>query len=220
VLLSGIAAVPGLTTINVAGPEAVDAFPKRPGAPDMKILFLLLAACLLAGCASEPLVQTDRDPGADFSRFHTFAWKQPPPISNPLLKQRVVAAIEAQLQGKGWRLAPEADADIVLVGNVSSVQQQSIDAFYDGGYWQGWDWHGYGYGYGYRGPVGGTRHVEVRTYTIGSLVLDVFDPRTRRAIWRATAEGLVPAREADRQRDALLAVEKMLADFPAAQATQ
>jgi hypothetical protein len=30
----------------------------------------------------------------------------------------------------------------------------------------------------------------------------------------------VPSREAERQKDALLAVEKMFADFPAAQATQ
>lgn len=174
----------------------------------MKRFLLLLAASLLAACASGPQVYTDHDPAATFDRYRTYAWRQPPPISNPLLKQRVVEAVDAQLASRGWRLVPEADADVVLVSNVSAHEEQTIDAFYDGPDWIGWGWReGIGVG-------GGMRHVEVRNYRIGTLVLDMFDVATRRAVWRATAEGTVPGSEAQMTRHALAAVEAMFRDFP------
>jgi hypothetical protein len=174
----------------------------------MKVMPLLLAACLVASCASGPLVQTDRDPAASFSAYRTFAWKQQPAISNPLLKQRVVAAVEAQLLGKGWRIVPEPDADVVLVGNVAARQEQSIDAFYDAAEWRGWGWRGYA------DATGGLRRIELRNYQVGTLVLDMFDSRTKKAVWRATAEGTVPTSDAHREKDALSAVAKMFRGFP------
>jgi hypothetical protein len=174
----------------------------------VKILSLTLVAGLLAGCASGPVVHTDRDPAAAFSGYRTFAWKQQPSISNPLLKQRVVAAVEGQLGSKGWRLVPEADADVVLVGNVSARDEQSIQAFYEGAAWQDWGWRGYG------DPALGLRRIELRNYRIGTLVLDMFDAKTRQAVWRATAEGTVPSSDAQREKDALAAVGKMFSGFP------
>jgi hypothetical protein len=176
-------------------------------------LLFLLAACLLAGCASGPVVHTDQDATAALDRYRAYAWRQEPPIAKPLLKQRVVAAVDAELAGKGWRRVPEAEADVVLVGNVSVRDEQSIDAFYDGPDWTGWGWRGA------VGPGPGLGHVEVRTYRIGTLVLDMFDVGTRQAVWRATAEGSVPATEARMNRDALAAVAAMFRDFPPARPT-
>ena len=76
----------------------------------MKHLLLLLAACLLAGCACGPVVHTDHDASAAFDRYRAYAWRQEPPIANPLLKQRVVAAVDAQLANRGWRRVPESEA--------------------------------------------------------------------------------------------------------------
>jgi len=174
----------------------------------MRTLPLLLVSCLAAGCASGPVVYTDLDPGAAFGSYHAYAWRQHPPISNPLLKQRVVAAIEAELDGKGWRLVPEQEADVVLVGNVSAHDEQSVDAFYDGVDWNGWGWR-------QSANAGGARYrVEVHTFKVGTLVLDMFDVRTRKAVWRAAAEGTVPASPEHRNEDALRAVHAMFLDFP------
>jgi hypothetical protein len=172
-----------------------------------RILFLLVS-CLVAGCSSGPVVQTDHDPEAAFGSYDSYAWRQPPPITNPLLKQRIVAAIDAELDRKGWRQVPEQDADVVLVGNVSARDEQTIDAFYDGPDWNGWGWRG--------GTNAGRdlRHVQVRTYKVGTLVLDMFDAQTKRAVWRATAEGTVPASQERINEDAMAAVHGMFADFP------
>ena len=180
----------------------------------MRATSFLLVSCLAAGCASGPVVYTDLDPEARFDSYHTYAWRQQPPISNPLLKQRVVAAIEAELDGKGLRLVPEQEADFVLVGNVSARDEQTIDAFYDGVDWDGWGWHPTMSAGGTRYP-GGTRYrLEVHTSKVGTLVLDMFDVRTKRAVWRAAAEGTVPTSQAQINDDAMRAVHAMFMDFP------
>jgi hypothetical protein len=172
----------------------------------MRVLTFLLVAVLSAGCASGPVVRTDRDPAVELTRYQAYAWKQPPPISNPLLKQRVVDAIDAELARKGWRQVQEPAAQVLLVANVSAREEQTIAAFYDGPDWNDWGW---------RGPwPRGPRHVEVSTYTVGTLVLDMFDANTRRAVWRATAEGTVPSSQARIDADAMAAVRGMFADFP------
>jgi hypothetical protein len=176
----------------------------------MRGLTLALAACLATGCASGPVVQTDRDPTIDLSHYRSYAWKQEPPISNPLLKQRVVAGVDAELAAKGWQLVPEPQANLVLVGNVSARDDATLDYFYEGNGWVGWEWR--------PGAVYPMQRVELRTFTIGTLVIDAFDATSKRAVWRGVAQGTVPDSEEHRSRDAMEAVHGMFADFPRAAA--
>lgn len=171
----------------------------------MKPLPILLAACLAAGCATGPVVEVEDDPSIDFRRYHSFAWKQEPPIGNPMLRQRVVAAVDAELAAVGWRRVPEADADVVLVGNVSSREDTSLSYFYAEDDWNGWNWSGQGRR---------LNRVEQHTLQVGTLVLDMFDGHTRRAVWRGIAHGMVPESEARRTRDAMAAVRGMFSGFP------
>ena len=172
----------------------------------MKAPSIAFVACLLAGCASGPLVETDRDPAVDLAHYRTYAWKQQPPIDSPLLKQRVVDAVDAELANKGWRQVAEVEAEVVLVGNVASREEASLDYFYDDGAWNSWNWRGY--------RVFGTQRAELRTFVLGTLVLDMFDTASRRAVWRGVAQGTVPESEARRTRDAMKAVHAMFVDFP------
>jgi len=172
----------------------------------MKTIALLTAACLSIGCSSGPLVQTDHDPAADFDLYRSYAWKQEPGWATPLLKRVVVAAVDGQLAGKGWRRVPEATAETLLVGNVSSREDASLNYFYAGNGWNGWNWQ--------PGNGNGMQRVELRTYRIGTLVIDMFDARSKQAIWRAIAQGTVPDSDAQRNRDAMTAVREMFRDFP------
>jgi hypothetical protein len=174
----------------------------------MKLAAFSLSALLFAGCATAPAVDVQRDLAVDFGRYRSYAWTQQPPTRNPLLRQRLVAAIDTELAAKGWRLAPDAEADVLLVGNVSSRDDATLEYFYEGSGWRGWAWHGRGFG--------GMQRVELRVLQVGTLVLDVFDAGTRRAIWRGLAQGYVPDSDARKQRDALAAVRRMLRQFPEA----
>lgn len=172
-----------------------------------RTLHFAMVPLLLAGCASGPTVHTDYDPAATFAQYRTYAWRQEPPVSNPLVRQRIVAAIDAQLQAKGWSRGPETTADVALVGNVATREEQTLDTFYDGPDWGGWGWRGVS-GYG------GYRTTHVYTYTVGTLVLDMFDTRTKQAVWRATAEGTVPSTPAKVNAAVQTAVDRMFAKFP------
>ena len=175
----------------------------------MKSLFPILAVALLAGCASTPDVATDHDPAADFSRYHTYYWAQEPNVSNPLVQQRMVAGIDARLAAKGWT-RQQGSGDVALVANVATSQKQTLDTFYTGGAYGGWGW-GPGWG-GYGGM--GSSTTRVNTYVVGTLVLDMFDASTKRAIWRGTASGTVSDSPEKNQAAVEAALDKMLSAFP------
>jgi hypothetical protein len=166
----------------------------------------LLLACLLAGCASGPVVQVDHDPEAQFLRYGSYAWLQEPPIRNPLLKQRIVGGVDAQLAARGWRKVPMDQAQVMVAGDVSAREDLAVNYYYEGNAWTGGEWRA--------GGATGMQRMDVRSYKVGTLVIDMFDASSRRAIWRATAEGAVPASEAHQNRDAQEAVQRMFRDFP------
>lgn len=172
----------------------------------IRLASIVLAAAL-AGCSTYPTVRTDHDPSVDFSRYRTYAWKQEPAITNPLVKQRLIAAIDAQLAGKGW-VRVEGAADVALVGNVATREKQSIETFYGGPRWNGWDWQN-----GWAGP-GVHPGVRITTYTMGTFVLDMFDAKSMRAVWRGSAEGTVPETPQKVTKAVQNAVAGMFRDFP------
>jgi hypothetical protein len=173
-------------------------------------LFLasLVTATLLAGCASTPTVTTDHDPAVNFSDFHSYYWLKQPDLSmNPLAVQRIVAGIDGELAAKGWSKGTAETASVAVVANVATHEQQDLDTMYTG--MGGWGYGGWGYGMGM-----GTATTRVVTYTIGTLIVDMFDAKTKRAIWRGTAQGTVSEQPEKNTAALNTALDKMFATFP------
>ena len=178
----------------------------------MKRLILTLASTvLLAACASTPTVHTDADPQANFSGYKTYTWLAKPDQQGgvpPLAAQRIVEYVNAQLHAKGWTEVP--NGDVAVVAHVATQQQQSLDTMYSGPMYGGWGW-----GAGWYGGMGmGSATTRVRTYTVGTLIVDLFDAQTKQAIWRGTASDTVPDDPA--KGDALLraGIAEMFESFP------
>lgn len=178
---------------------------KRLLAASVFVLTLTVAAC------ATPRVYVDHDPAVQFGNYRTYSWREKPTAAPPLIQQRIVNAIDAQLRAKGWTLA-SGEGDVALAAHVASRQEYELDTFYDDPYWGGWGWRG-GWDRGW-GMSAGFRTTRVRAYTVGTLVLDMFDTKTRQAIWRGTAEGTVPKDPAKINADIQTAVTKMFAGFP------
>lgn len=175
-----------------------------------RIVLLALVALVLSGCASVPLVQTEHDPAVDFSRYTTYAWREKPVGGTALAMQRIVTRIDEQLQSKGWRLVPAEEAGIAVAAHVATHEEHRLDTFYDGPMWSGWSW----YGPWAWGPPMGFERTRVTNYTVGTLVVDMFDTATKRAVWSATAEDTVPRTPEMINADIDAAVAKMFAGFP------
>jgi hypothetical protein len=113
--------------------------------------------------------------------------------------------VDGQLFAKGWRKVPEHQAQTALAASTTTQQRQRVETFHDN--W-GPGWRGWGMG----GPVMTTSRVV--NYTIGTLIIDVYDVGTRNAIWRGTASDIVSNDPAALRRSLGEGVQKMFAGFP------
>ena len=89
--------------------------------------------------------------------------------------------ITQALTEKGWK-SVDANPDALVLLHGATEKQKSLNTFYSGG--------GYG-GYGYRGLGGmggmGTATTTTSEYMVGTLVVDIFDAKTKALMFRGTA---------------------------------
>lgn len=168
----------------------------------MRILRLvtLCVFTLFAGVAFAQDVKTDYDHTTDFSKYKTYMWIKEPKTTNPLMKQRIVDAINTQLQERGLRLV-SSGADLGISANTATHEEQTLQSFYDG--FPGWGWRRYW------GPT-----TTVDTYEVGTLVVDLFDTHSKQVKWWATASDTVSDKPEKNTKKLNKAVEKMFEHFP------
>src|SRR5262245_52255325 len=106
------------------------------------ILGILL---LTANAALADKVTSDYNHRVNFSKYKTFMWiDQPQPIE-PFMKERIMKAVNLQLQARGFRLVNDG-ADLAIGANLASEEKHTWETYYTGGGW-GWGW-GWGWGGG------------------------------------------------------------------------
>jgi hypothetical protein len=165
---------------------------------------VLTAALVLSACTSTPQVTTDRNPSAPFSSYRTYTWLSKPDNMAPLMQQRLVDSVDAQLRKMGW--TESANADVAIAGHAVLSQKQRLDTMYSGSAYRGW-------GGGWGGGMGSST-TTVRTYDVGTLIIDLFDTKTRQGVWRGTASGTLTDSPETRSAKIQTAVEKMFSKFP------
>ena len=133
-------------------------------------------AMMIANVTFAQNVKTDFNKSTDFSGYKTFMWIKEPNTTNPLLKQRVVDDVNAVLTARGLQLVT-SNADLGIAAHTATKEQNTLNTFYDG-FGGGWRWGG---GFG-------SATTMVNTYEVGTLVVDMFDSRTKEAIWRGRPE--------------------------------
>jgi hypothetical protein len=176
----------------------------------MQIRTLAVAAALsLVGAAvSAQDVKVDFDKAADFTKYKTFAIKLGTSWNNPLGEKRVLAEIQQGLTEKGWTATPDdSKADAIVVLHGATEKQKSLNTFYSGGYG----------GYGWRGGWGGgmgTSTTTVDEYTVGTLVVDIFDAKSKQLVYRGTATDELSNKPEKNAKKLAKASDKLFKDFP------
>ena len=170
-----------------------------------------LPVCLLLvsglALAASPKVTTDFDPNTQFRAYKTYYWTIKPDGGSPLMQQRIVEGIDAQLVAKGWTRA--AQGDVAVAAHISTSEKQSLDTFYTGTGMAGWAWRRNG-----GAMLAGSATTQVESYEVGTLVVDLFDSGTQKAIWRGTATGTVAGSPQKQDAEVDKALAKMFANFP------
>ena len=165
---------------------------------------MTLAATVLvmAGAAGAQDVAVDYDKAANFAAIKTFAVKLGTSWGNPLSEKRVTDEITSALKAKGWAEAPEAAADALVVLHGATSTKKNLNTFYSGG-WGGYRWGGMG-----------TTTTSVSEYTVGTLVTDIFDAKTKQLMWRGTAQDELSEKPEKNQKKLAKASDKLFKDFP------
>jgi len=176
----------------------------------MQIRTLAVAAALSfvsAGAFAQD-VKVDFDKAADFTKYKTFAIKLGTSWNNPLGEKRVLAEIQQGLTEKGWTATTDdAKADAVVVLHGATEKQKSLNTFYSGGYG----------GYGWRGGWGGgmgSSTTTVDEYTVGTLVVDIFDAKSKQLVYRGTATDELSNKPEKNAKKLAKASDKLFKDFP------
>ena len=146
---------------------------------------------------------TDYDHNVNFSRYRSFAIMKGNSSGNPLTDQRAMAAVASVLASRGWKEAPAGEAQTTVVVHAATKTKHTYETFYDG--WGGWRWR-----WGSFGPT----QTFVNDYKVGTLVVDIFDAKTKEAIWHGFASDALSHNASANAKATEQAVEKMFNTFP------
>ena len=173
-----------------------------------KILFsvftLIGMMFLFAGTSSAQQVKTDYDRGANFGQYKTYSWEHVK-TEDPLLVDRIKDSVNAALAAKGLTLV-DSGGDVSILAIEITRNQQTLSTFYNG-FGGGWGWRRFGGGFGEA-----TTTTEI--YKVGTLVVDLFDTKTKKLLWRGTSSDTLSNNSNKNIKNLDKGVEKMFKQFP------
>jgi Domain of unknown function (DUF4136) len=163
----------------------------------------LILALLACGATQAQDVTTNAMPGTDFTKFHTYKWVtiQGASYPNQIMDAQIKTSIDSQLAAKGLTKIDSDKADL-YIGYQASIDQER-------------QWNAYGTGGGLRWG-GGMASATSSTISIGTLVLDMYDPANKQLVWtgRATKTIDPKANQEKRQKNLDKTMAKLLKNFP------
>jgi hypothetical protein len=178
-----------------------------------RIAILICFGLMLGTLASAQDVRTNYMPGADFSKYHTYAWvnevKGVPRVGgqpDQILDTQVKQAVDSQMAAKGFtKVLDGGKADLLLGFQLGIDQQKQINGFADGwGLWGGW------------GGALNSFSATTSTINLGTFVLAVYDPGAKKLVWIGAAQHAIePSKKQEKNQERVnKGAQKLLKDFP------
>jgi hypothetical protein len=145
-------------------------------------------------------VKTDYDRSANFGQYKTYSWEQVK-TKDALDVDRIKNAVNAALAAKGWTKV-DSSGDVSIVAMEIIRKQQTLNTFYDG-FGGGWRWGGFG-----------DATTTTETYKVGTLVVDLFDTKTKKLVWRGSSSDTLSNNSDKNIKNLDKGAEKMFKHFP------
>jgi Domain of unknown function (DUF4136) len=176
-----------------------------------KYVWLAVAALLTPALVLAQKTSYDFDKTANFGSYKTYAHKEGTQVGQPLIDNRIVAAIDTELAAKGLTKT-ESNPDVYVVYHVAFDKQKDIST-YSSGYGGGYGPYGWGWGGGWNT---GTTTTQVRDILIGTLVVDIADAKKSQLAWRGMGVKEVNTSANPEKRDKSIsnAVKKIFKNYP------
>lgn len=164
-------------------------------------LMVLGIALLTCGVTIAQDVKYNSMPGTNFSKYHTYKWVPIEGASHPnqIVDAEIKQAVDAQLSTKGLTKTDDEKADLYVGYQIAVDQEKQWNAYGMGGRWGG-----------------GMASATQSTISIGSLVIDMYDPGTKDLVWTGTAsKSIDPSSNQQKNQNNLnKAMAKLLKNYP------
>ncbi|WP_371193382.1 DUF4136 domain-containing protein [Glaciecola sp. SC05] len=186
-----------------------------------KSVLLLVIVFVLSACASQPKVFTDFDPEQDFSAYSTFSWVSDKPmmvqseyVISPLVEQRVMDAVKAAMEQKGYVFVEDlAQADMHVSFTIGARDKMRVTQEPALMMNAGWTW-----GRQYWGLNAPLYTESTRIYSQGTLAIDVLDAERNAPVWHGVSSKTLSSAEKTASVEFVNgAVSVTLASFPTKQ---
>ena len=169
----------------------------------MKYIVVALLALFISACSTLS-TSVDYDTHYNFKAIRTFAIvHKTREGENTLINERIEKAIENTLQSKGLQKTNVQNADLVFLYHTNVQNRTDIYT----------DYQMVGYG-----RYGGMVISTPRTYNYdeGKLIIDAYNPKTNRTVYRVVAVDELPEKKTPQDRDAYIqkVIAKTLESFP------
>jgi hypothetical protein len=102
---------------------------------------------------------------------------------------------------------PTSTPCVVIVAIQTTETQRSLQGFYSG-FGGGFGWGGFG------GMQDGSINISEQDYQVGTLIIDMYDAKTKQLLWRGSAEGTLSDKASKNENKLDKAAAKMFKDFP------
>ncbi|HMG90894.1 MAG TPA: DUF4136 domain-containing protein [Chryseolinea sp.] len=171
------------------------------------ILFVAVGLVLLIPSCSSVTVSYDYDKTANFGAFKTYAYT-PEALSLPvgdLDRDRVLAAVDAEMAARGFTKSDSPDALIDLI--IQAKERVEATATNSGGGYYG----RYGYGGGFS-----TTHIDYNQYVDGTLFINFIDKSSEKMIWQGRGTKTIDEHASPEKKETNIkyAVKTIYAKFP------
>ena len=175
-----------------------------------RVHYLAVSMCFVAllamGCSGISY-NYDFDPQLDFNSFQTYGWVQPQEGQSggrgvgDLVEKRITAAVEQQLDSKGYRKT-SGKPDFLVNFYVTTQEKIDVNTYHSG--------------WGYYGWYGGGTTTTVNQWTEGTLVIDLIDLAEEDLAWRGWATAAIEPNRSPEERTRMIneVVAGIFSKFP------
>lgn len=183
-------------------------------------IYLILFAVLTTSCGSGVKVTSDYDNTVDFSKYKTYTYYGWAENSDKILtgfdKERIETSFEDEFAKREWTInQTNGDATVSLYVVVNEkTSYSSYTDHYNNGMYGGMYASRFGYRYGSMGMGASNTTTTQTDYLEGTLIVDVFDAKTKKHIWQGIGKKTINEDKSKRDERIKAGVAKIMKAFP------
>ena len=183
----------------------------------MKKIALFALVAMVGFACSSTKITSDYDKTVDFTKYKTaeyYGWEE---NSNKILtrfdQERIEKAFGEEFKKRDIQFVEQGQGDIIVSLYIITEQKQQTTATttgMGGGYG---GYYGYGPGYGWGGGMATTTY-STYDYTVGTLLISVYDAKEKKLVWQTRADGEVQENPEAREKGIPVIAQKMMMKYP------